>query len=104
MDSTWEEVERMAQAASAQDAKIANKYSPDVIARWQRLFNYTPVEAMQLIKQQREDGIYPHFVDRAVGYLEFGHKLETRSISDDTLSLFPIRLWVHTLLRLCSYT
>lgn len=61
MESSWDEVERMAQAASAQDAQMADEYSPDAIARWQRLFGYTSIEAKQLIKQQREDGAYPPF-------------------------------------------
>jgi hypothetical protein len=61
MDFNWEEVERLAQAASAQDAQVADEYSPDAIARWQRLFGYTKLEAMQLIKQQREDGMCTPF-------------------------------------------
>jgi hypothetical protein len=62
MDPTWDEVERMAQAASAQDAQIADEYSPEAMARWQGLFGYTHVEAMHLIKQQRQDGMYAHFL------------------------------------------
>jgi hypothetical protein len=56
MNFSWEEVERMAEAASAPDVQLAAEYSPDAIAPWQRLFGYTAVEAMQLIEQQREDG------------------------------------------------
>ncbi|KAF2675896.1 hypothetical protein K458DRAFT_447777 [Lentithecium fluviatile CBS 122367] len=55
MDHGWVEVERMAQAASAQDEQLADEHSPGAMARWQRLFGYTPVEAMHLIKQQHED-------------------------------------------------
>jgi len=64
MDSTWDEVERMVQAASAQDFQIADEYSPDAIARWQRLFGYTSVDAIQLIKEQREDGTYVYLQGR----------------------------------------
>jgi hypothetical protein len=58
MDANWEEVERMAHAVSADDAQITDEFSPDAMKRWQRLFEYTAVEAIQLIKQQREDGMY----------------------------------------------
>jgi hypothetical protein len=57
MDTGWEELERMAIAASADDAQIANQYpSTDTIERWQRLFGYSPLEAVRLISDQRGDG------------------------------------------------
>jgi hypothetical protein len=57
MDAGWEELERMAMAASADDAQIANQYpSPDTIERWKRLFGYTHMEAVRLIGDQRGDG------------------------------------------------
>ncbi|KAF1920590.1 hypothetical protein BDU57DRAFT_544270 [Ampelomyces quisqualis] len=56
MDAGWEEVERMAMAASANDAQIANKYpAPDTIERWKRLFGYSHMEAVRLIGDQRGD-------------------------------------------------
>ncbi len=39
MDAGWEELERMAQAASAADAQMASQYpTPETIERWKRLF------------------------------------------------------------------
>lgn len=59
MDAGWEEVERMAQAASAHDAQLANEYpSTETIERWQRLFGYSRMEAVQLISRQRNDGAH----------------------------------------------
>jgi hypothetical protein len=57
MDAGWEELERMAMAASAADAQIAYEYpSPDTIERWKRLFGYSHMEAVRLIGDQRGDG------------------------------------------------
>jgi hypothetical protein len=57
MDAGLEELERMAMAASADDAQIANQYpSTDTIERWQRLFGYSHMEAVRLIGDQRGDG------------------------------------------------
>jgi hypothetical protein len=57
MDAGWEELERMAMAASANDAQIANQYpSPEIIERWTRLFGYSHMEAVRLIGDQRADG------------------------------------------------
>ncbi|KAF2641221.1 hypothetical protein P280DRAFT_542367 [Massarina eburnea CBS 473.64] len=56
MDKNWDEVERMAQAASAADALIAGEYpSADTIQRWKKLFGYSDMEATQLVSQQRAD-------------------------------------------------
>ncbi|KAF2470312.1 uncharacterized protein BDR25DRAFT_225704 [Lindgomyces ingoldianus] len=55
-DAGWDEVERMAQAMSAEDAQEADKYpSSKTISRWMNLFNYSHFEAVQLISQQRGD-------------------------------------------------
>ncbi|KAF2443927.1 hypothetical protein P171DRAFT_473152 [Karstenula rhodostoma CBS 690.94] len=55
-DSLWSEVERMAQAAGAADAQIADEYPyPETIERWARLFGYSRLEAVKLITSQRED-------------------------------------------------
>jgi hypothetical protein len=65
MDASWElnELENMAQAASAADAQIADEYpSPDNIERWKKLFGYTHLEDVQLISQQRRDGMPSRFV------------------------------------------
>jgi hypothetical protein len=57
MDGGWEELERMAMAASADDAQIADQYpSIDTIERWKRLFGYSHMEAVRLIGDQRGDG------------------------------------------------
>jgi hypothetical protein len=59
MDVEWEELERMAMAASADDAQIADEYpSVDTIERWKRLFGYSHMEAVRLIGDQRGDGEY----------------------------------------------
>ncbi|OAK95010.1 hypothetical protein IQ06DRAFT_284998 [Phaeosphaeriaceae sp. SRC1lsM3a] len=56
MDAGWEELERMAIAASANDAQIANQYpTPETIGRWTRLFGYSHMEAVRLIGDQRAD-------------------------------------------------
>lgn len=56
MDESWEELERMAQAASASDAQASKDFPTDEqIGRWQKLFNYTRREAFNLIKAQRSD-------------------------------------------------
>ncbi|KAF2033231.1 hypothetical protein EK21DRAFT_86353 [Setomelanomma holmii] len=56
MDAGWEELERLATAASANDAQIANQYpSPDTIERWKKLFGYSHMEAVRLIGDQRGD-------------------------------------------------
>ncbi|KAF2788390.1 hypothetical protein K505DRAFT_353236 [Melanomma pulvis-pyrius CBS 109.77] len=56
MDTSWEEVERMAQAASAADAQIADEYpQPETITRWKRLFGYSHMETVHLISKQRSD-------------------------------------------------
>jgi hypothetical protein len=58
MDAGWEELERMAQAASADDAQIADEHpSPDTIERWKRLFGYSQMESVRLIGEQRGDGV-----------------------------------------------
>ncbi|CAO2656393.1 Nn.00g051960.m01.CDS01 [Neocucurbitaria sp. VM-36] len=56
MDADWEEVERMAIAASAEDAQLASQYpTPETIERWKRLFGYSHMEAVHLISGQRGD-------------------------------------------------
>jgi hypothetical protein len=41
MNTDWEELERMAMAAHADDSPTASQYpSSDTIARWERLFGY----------------------------------------------------------------
>jgi hypothetical protein len=58
MDAGWDELERMAMAASAGDAQIADQYpSSDTIERWMRLFGYSHEEAVRLIGDQRGDGM-----------------------------------------------
>jgi hypothetical protein len=50
------ELNRLADAASSEDAQAASTYpSPETIARWRRLFKYTRQEALQLISAQRLD-------------------------------------------------
>lgn len=59
MDPGWEEVERLAQAASAADTQKASEQPcADTIARWRRLFGYSYMTAVHLIQRQREDGEY----------------------------------------------
>jgi len=56
MDPSWEEVERMAKAASSVDALSASEFpTEEQIARWQKLFNYSRREALNLIAAQRSD-------------------------------------------------
>jgi hypothetical protein len=56
-DSGWDEVERMAMAMTAEDARIASQYpKPDSIERWKKLFGYWHMEAVRLISDQRGDG------------------------------------------------
>ncbi|KAJ4365856.1 hypothetical protein N0V83_008478 [Neocucurbitaria cava] len=56
MDATWEEVERMATAASADDAQLASQYpTPETVERWTHLFGYSYMEAVKLISDQRGD-------------------------------------------------
>jgi len=56
IDDGWAEVERMAQATSAADARIANENPQlETIARWKRLFGYNHMEAVHLISEQRGD-------------------------------------------------
>jgi hypothetical protein len=58
MDAGLKELERMAIAASADDAQIADEYpSSDTIERWQRLFGYSHMECVRLIGDQRGDGM-----------------------------------------------
>ncbi|KAJ4348123.1 uncharacterized protein N0V89_009495 [Didymosphaeria variabile] len=58
VDGLWDEAERMAQAAGAADAQIADEYpSPETIERWKRLFGYSSVEAANLITAQRQDAV-----------------------------------------------
>jgi hypothetical protein len=60
MDAGWEELERMAMAASADDAQIAGQYpTKDTIERWQRLFGYSHMETVRLIADQRSDCKFP---------------------------------------------
>jgi hypothetical protein len=57
MDAGWEELERMAMAASANDAQIADECPPpETIERWEQLFGYSHMEAVRLIGDQRADG------------------------------------------------
>jgi hypothetical protein len=57
MDARWKELERMAMAAFAEDAQIANQHpSPDTIEQWKRLFGYSHMKAVCLIGDQRGDG------------------------------------------------
>ncbi|KAF1843986.1 uncharacterized protein K460DRAFT_408302 [Cucurbitaria berberidis CBS 394.84] len=56
MDAGWEEVERMAVAASTDDARLASEYpTPETTKRWRRLFGYSQMEAVKLIGDQRGD-------------------------------------------------
>lgn len=56
MDDSWDEVERMAQAATATDAIESESFPTDEqLERWQKLFKYTRREAFILIKAQRSD-------------------------------------------------
>jgi hypothetical protein len=55
----WEELERLAQAASAADAQLASEYPrTETLARWQKLFGYSHPEAANLIRAQRSNGKY----------------------------------------------
>jgi hypothetical protein len=57
MDFGWEELERMAMAAYADDALAGDQYpSSDTIERWEKLFGYSYMEAVRLIGDQRNDG------------------------------------------------
>jgi hypothetical protein len=61
MDAGWEELERMANAASAADVEIASEYpTPKTIERWKTLFGYSHLEAVKLIGDQRGDGAQLH--------------------------------------------
>ncbi|KAH6873007.1 hypothetical protein BKA58DRAFT_158491 [Alternaria rosae] len=56
MDAGWDELERMAHAASASDAQIASQYpAQESIERWMRLFGYSRIDAVRLISDQRGD-------------------------------------------------
>ena len=64
MDDSWEEVERMAQAASASDALESESFPTDEqMARWAKLFFYSRREAIGLIKAQRSDVIRTRITD-----------------------------------------
>jgi hypothetical protein len=53
MDAGWEELERMANAASAADVQLASQYpSTETIERWKKLFGYSHREAVKLISDQ----------------------------------------------------
>jgi len=55
-DAAWEEVERMAQAASAADAQLAFEYPDNItLQRWEKLFRYSHSEATRFISDQRND-------------------------------------------------
>jgi hypothetical protein len=59
MDTGWEELERMAMAASAVDAQMSTQFpSADTIERWKQLFGYSQLEAARLINEQRGDRKY----------------------------------------------
>jgi hypothetical protein len=60
MDFGWEELERMAMAAYADDAPTGSQYpSSNTIERWEKLFGYSYMEAVRLIGDQRDDGESP---------------------------------------------
>ncbi|KAI8939590.1 hypothetical protein NX059_003354 [Plenodomus lindquistii] len=59
MDAGWEELERMARAATAADAELAanatDTIPKETTDRWKKLFGYTYWEAVRLIEEQRSD-------------------------------------------------
>jgi hypothetical protein len=56
MDSSWEELNRLADAACSPDALTAEHYPTETqITRWCTLFHYTRHEALNLIRAQRSD-------------------------------------------------
>ncbi|KAI4955485.1 hypothetical protein J4E91_001346 [Alternaria rosae] len=61
MDAGWDELERMAHAASASDAQIASQYpAQESIERWMRLFGYSRIDARitddhwELVRTEKE--------------------------------------------------
>lgn len=102
MDASWEEVERMAQAASVADAQIADEYpQPETIARWKRLFGYSHMEAVHLISKQRGDVTRERITDEhwdlikdekeAAGYDReaYEHSLQLPNIYKDQSATIP---------------
>lgn len=51
----FEELEQMALNAADEQLDIEDDPSQEVIARWQQLFDYSPVDAADLIKQRRNN-------------------------------------------------
>ncbi|KAF2122117.1 hypothetical protein BDV96DRAFT_594043 [Lophiotrema nucula] len=104
MDTEWEELERMATAAGAADAQIADESpKPDAIARWQKLFNYNPMEASSIITAQRADLTRPRITDEhwdlvraekeAVGYDReaYEHSLQLGDILKKQSATIPMK-------------